>query len=268
MAFFGAFIAGCKGVYDRVTLTSRIAEVQKKLAIPILGNSEIETQKRFTFVRSILEASLLEKLESAGSQGEKQWLKQRHITRMKEELQMNKQDLEKQPATRADVAVMGLALQEIALCLDEHVEHFKKQGEDEIHAFRSQNQSLEAGIIKQMAAHRAKNEEQINAIHEQNLKFKVEIERQVQRVEDDFERLEEKSIQSTKEFQNQVTSLAASVRSLEQEQKRHQKSVELMGQNLQMELKKLADKQVAQNRILLTIVAVLIVVVVLPFLRH
>jgi hypothetical protein len=132
-------IAAIKGTIDYATLPKRVENAQRKLAIPILENPENKIQNRFVFVRSILEASLLERLEAATTNEQKLLLKETHFQRMRKELEMNKKNLEKQPATRADVAVLGLALQEVALCLDEHVTLFKKSGQTELEAFQKKS---------------------------------------------------------------------------------------------------------------------------------
>jgi DNA repair exonuclease SbcCD ATPase subunit len=242
--FLSPLIAGGKGIHDFLTLPERIEEVRRKLAIPILENPENKTKNRFVFVRSILEASLLDKLEKTNSEEEKLILKEKHFQRMRKELEMNKQDLEKQPATRADVAILGLALQEIALCLDEHVARFNKKGDDEIDSFRRQNQE-----------------------------FLAQAEQRLHGLENGLEELKHETLarfeKSEKEVQNHATSLAAGIRSLEQEQKRHQNSIDLLNQNLQAEIKKLASKQATQNLVsLLAITLAAIAIFALVFLRH
>jgi hypothetical protein len=236
--FLQPLIAAGKGLYDRATLPGQVAEIQRKLAIPILQNSEIKTKSRFVFVRSILEASLLEKLEKTNSKEEKLLLKENHFERMRQELKMNKQDLEKQTATRADVAVLGLALQEVALCLDEHVALFKKSGQDEIQGFHNQSQEI---VFKQQAFQK-QIETQMSEVTQQ---FQIGLTELRQEGDKVFSECKESRLK----IETCLTDFTATIqKQVQDQQQENQRQLEFISQKFQNEFQKLAREQFVLKR--------------------
>lgn len=152
-----------KGAYDKVTLPNRIRSMEDKLAIPLWQNQDLALPKRYVFIRSIREASLLRRLESVRNADEALLVKQRHFQIMRQELEMNKVDLNKQPATKADIAILGLALQEVALCLDDHVNAFKQSGENAMEHFKTQSNNA----VDQQKALQKQGQKQMNELIQQ-----------------------------------------------------------------------------------------------------
>jgi hypothetical protein len=150
MAFIRTIFEGGKGIYDVLTLKRRIAEAQQKLAKPILEQPDLKIKDRFVFARSIREASLHRKLETALTKEERLQVKQTHIEKMRKEYKMNKAALKKQVAYRDEVAFLGLALQEIALCLDEHVEAFKKSTHERVKEFERESSGVLSEHIRKI----------------------------------------------------------------------------------------------------------------------
>jgi chromosome segregation ATPase len=75
----------------------------------------------------LLDAKLARRLDTDLDETSRRDVCQSYLTSLEEEFEMAKDDLDKQKATRADVVALGIALKQMSLTYDEHLEHFENR---------------------------------------------------------------------------------------------------------------------------------------------
>lgn len=111
---------------------------------------------RFNAAERLLDATLVRRLAEKPSVAERRRIVDRYLQRSYEEYRMAREELNATPATRADVVVLGLALREIALTLDQEVDDFRGRYRTIAHQHQSEIQSsiqsnrdaLDAGLLR------------------------------------------------------------------------------------------------------------------------
>lgn len=125
MAFTGAIFKVVKGVHRTFDLPKLIAELERDLQTSI--PNRYRGVQRYEVTQTLAEARLISEL-SIGRSNPK-LVKKHFIKTLRTELSMAEEDLAKIPATIADTAELGIAIRELAISLDEHVDEVYRRAD-------------------------------------------------------------------------------------------------------------------------------------------
>jgi hypothetical protein len=110
-------------------ITKRIKELEAEDAGPLL--SSFTGLDRFDAAHRLLDAALIQQLRIAG-EVERPRVIEKYLTRSHEEYTMARENLAAVPATRADIAVLGLGLKELTLTFDRELAAFRESSAAEL----------------------------------------------------------------------------------------------------------------------------------------
>jgi hypothetical protein len=117
----GALLKAGKGIHRHTQLPNLISKAQHENLTPILNH--YHGVERFKIASKLFESQLIFQINQ--SPNNKKYYKQQYILILKEEFNMSKHELSKQPATMADIAAITIALKEVAISLDDTINQFE-----------------------------------------------------------------------------------------------------------------------------------------------
>lgn len=138
-ALIRAFSKTAEGTRRSNDLSRAIDGIEQEYNKPVLQT--FTGIARFNAAERLLDATLVRRLAEKPSVAERRRIVDRYLQRSYEEYRMSKDELNATPATRADVVVLGLALREIALTLDQEVDDFRGRYRTIAHQHQSEIQS-------------------------------------------------------------------------------------------------------------------------------
>lgn len=129
----GVFIKSARKLigygFSSKKITRRIKELEAEDARPLL--SMFSGVERFDAARRLLDAALIQRLRTDG-EAERPGVIERYLTRSHEEYTMARENLAAVPATRADIAALGLAFKELTLTFDRELTAFRESSAAEL----------------------------------------------------------------------------------------------------------------------------------------
>lgn len=112
-----------RGSHEADRLDVAIGTLEQQYLNPVL--STFTGTERFNVATRLLDATLLHRLKDRPSNAARTHIVNQYLAKFSEEYEMAKSNLASEPATRAEVVALGLALREISLTLDNEVEEFR-----------------------------------------------------------------------------------------------------------------------------------------------
>ena len=114
MALFGPIFKALRGTRRAVKLPELIAAAEKEYETPLLET--VTGSERFDLVVGLLDANLYQKIVQEGLPSRE--FRKKYVRMLKEEFRMAKEELQAEPANRAEVVALAIGLKEMAVNID------------------------------------------------------------------------------------------------------------------------------------------------------
>ena len=131
-------------------LDQAIAEAERAYSEPFIDT--LTGVERFESAVGLLDSTLLLRINTASAKDDRDQLVHEYLDKLNEEYQMARIDLKRNSASRAEVVALGLAIKEIALCLDREIASFQEHARESVSDFRRAMEDLQPEVQHRLDA--------------------------------------------------------------------------------------------------------------------
>lgn len=165
-------------------LESLVAQLENQQKEPFF--KALSGIERFDTLLPLLDATFAQKVKAVRTQGDKDGLVTNYLGTAYKEFLMAKEELQKTPASRAEVAALGLALREVSVTLDKEISSLRVKGEETFRQQGSRYVALEEDLRKRAEKNCENHQLEISARlargfaqHSENIEAKTKEDRDV-----------------------------------------------------------------------------------------
>ena len=142
-------------------LETLVAQLENQQREPFFKN--LSGVERFDTLLPLVDATFAHKVKSVRTQADKDSLVRNYLETAHKEFLMAKEELQKIPASRAEVAALGLALREVSVTLDKEIAGLRVKGEEIFKQQASRCSALEEDLRNRIAKSHEDHQLEISA---------------------------------------------------------------------------------------------------------